>query len=104
MIAHRGRHPATPTHALESGRTPQPRHSFAPNAQALLPEFDLDARRTVGGARALMNLCDPRAEFGICPDARRGRPPEPRVIAAGGDTQYAAHCNNRVHGLVGPYE
>ena len=28
----------------------------------------------------------------------------PRIVAAGGDAQYAAHGNNGVHGLVSPYE
>jgi hypothetical protein len=35
---------------------------------------------------------------------RRAWPLQPRVVAAGGDAQHAAHGYNGVHGLVGPYE
>ena len=103
MIAHRGRHPAPPAHAFESSRAHQPRHPFAPDAQALLPEFDMDARRTVGRSRAAMNRSDSCAQFRIRLRPCRGRPFLPRVVTAGRDAQHAAHGGDSVHGLVSPY-
>ena len=64
----------------------------------------MDAWRAVGGARVVMNLCDPRTQFGIGARLCARRSLEPRIIAAGGDGQRAAHRGNRMNGLVSPYE
>ena len=82
----------------------QPRYPLAPDVNPLGGQFRMNPRSSIGGARALMNGRDLRAEFGIRSGACRRRPRESGVVAAGEDAQYAAHCGDRVHGLVSPYE
>ena len=103
-IAHRGNDPVAPAHAAQPDRAHQPCNALDAHANALLCKLDLNARRAVGGARATMDLDDPRAQFGVRTSPCRGRAPAPRVIATGGDAQHAAHRGNPVHGLVSPYE
>ena len=51
-----------------------------------------------------MDLGDLGAQPGIRAGAGRGWAFKPRVVAAGGDAQHAAHGSYLMHGLVGSYE
>src|ERR1700674_967361 len=99
-----GGYPGAPADAAKARVSHQPCYPLAADVNSFGGQFRMNPRSSIGGARALMNGRDPRAQYGIRSGARRRWPREPRVVAAGGDAQYAAHGNNGVHGLVGPYE
>ena len=103
-IPHGGGYPWTPADAVKAGGLHQSRYPLAADVKSFGGQFRMNPRSSIGGARVLMNSRDPHTDCGVRPGARRRRPREPRVVAAGGDAQYAAHGNNGVHGLVGPYE
>jgi len=71
---------------------------------ALVFEFSLDTRSPVGAARTPMNRFDSIAELNIALPAFRRRPMEPRIVAAGGDAQRAAHRGDAKLGLVALHE
>src|SRR5947207_1927497 len=66
-LAHRGDYPVAPAYAAKPRRAHQPRHAFASHPNALLRKLGMDARSTIGGARAMMNRRDPRAQFDVRP-------------------------------------
>src|SRR5229473_3375536 len=47
-----------------------------------------------------MNRADARSEFRVGARPCRWRPLTPRIVAAGGDSQYPAHRGNPVDGLI----
>src|SRR5271170_7992740 len=51
-----------------------------------------------------MNGGDPDSKFRVGARPCRGRPLAPRIVAAGGDGQYPAHCGNSVAGLIRVHE
>src|ERR1700737_936939 len=51
-----------------------------------------------------MNRADARREFRVGARACRWRPLTPRIVAAGGDSQYPAHRGNPVYGLIRVHE
>src|SRR5271169_6298026 len=51
-----------------------------------------------------MNRANARGECRIRPGSCGRRPLEPRIVAAGGDSQHPAHGGNPVHGLIRAHE
>src|SRR5208282_512394 len=88
-IPHGSGYPWAPAYTIKARVSHQPRYPFAPDVNSFGGQFRMNPRSPIGGTRALMNGRNPRAQYGICSGARRRWPREPRVIAAGGDAQYA---------------
>ena len=68
-----------------SGHTHQAGHAFASHADPGLAKFGMDARRPVGTVEALMDQAGPAKQHGILSGPPGHGPPEPGVVAAGGD-------------------
>jgi hypothetical protein len=103
-ISDRGGYPLAPAHAGQACCPHQSRHSLATHLDSSSRQFGVDARHTVGSARALMNRAHPQTQFRVRSGARRRWPLTPRVIPAGGDFQHSAHRRNLVHGLIRAHE
>jgi hypothetical protein len=66
------------------------------------PKFLMDPRRPISLKRVLMDRADVCCESRI--GARPGGKRPPRIVAAGGDSQYPAHRGNSVAGLIRVHE
>jgi len=63
--------PPVPAHAGQACCPPQSRHSLAAHLDIRSREFGVEARHTVGPARALMNRSHPQAQFRVRQGAQR---------------------------------
>ena len=90
--------------AGEACRPHQPRHAPPADADARLGQVELDARHTVGAPRGRVRSADLLRQLGVRYGTRRWRTLDPCVIAAGGDTQGAAHHGDGVAGPVLAHE
>ena len=88
------RDPLDPGPAHEPTRDP-----LATDRYAIGGELGMDPRNPVGPSRALMDLHDPVLQRLVRAGSRGRLPLAPRVVAAGGDPQRAAHA---FHGELGP--
>src|SRR6185437_10118750 len=103
-IAYRRVNALTTTGALQTSATHQARYAFGAHAYALLGEFGMHPRPSVGRTRALMNVADALEQLPVhlCP--RRGCTIAPCVKAAGGDPQQPTHGCHRIGGLIRSHE
>ena len=76
---------------------------FAPTL-ALRSKLGMNPRPTIGASGARVYRTNPASQPHVLHGARRGRPPMPRVEPARRDFEHAAHCSNRMHGLMRRYE
>ena len=67
-------------------------------------KINLETRCSIGAFRRGVRRADFRGQRGVHQGTRRGRPLHPRVIAAGGDAQDAAHHGDGVTGPVLAHE
>ncbi len=84
---------------LDPGPAHEPRDPLATDRYAIGGELGMDPRNPVGPSRALMDLHDPVLQRLVRAGSRGRLPLAPRVVAAGGDPQRAAHA---FHGELGP--
>src|SRR6185437_549779 len=101
-----GRSHRTPSVAnpLQAKLAQEASDALASHAHADLAQLEMDPRRTVDAMRGGMDLADPFTQGCIASGSRRGWPPQPRMVAAGGDTQHTAHGGDRIDGLVRLHE
>jgi hypothetical protein len=100
----RGGDEPAPTHSGKTGLRHQSRNTLAANANALGGELGMHPRRAVGAARSCVRGTDRRDQHRVCLGTLRRTPLHPRMIAAGGDTQHAAHRGDWIVGLVIAHE
>jgi hypothetical protein len=99
----RGHEPAA-AYADQSRRCHQSGHALAADANPILPQFGMDARRAICAVRGSMRCANVREHNGIRLSAPRRFALRPCIIAAGGDTQEPAHGGDRIDGLVFAHE
>ena len=90
--------------AGQAGGSHQPGNTFATDTNAGSRKIDLQAWRSIRAFRGGMRRADCHDQRGVDHGTLRGRPLRPRVIAAGGDAQDAAHHGNGVTGPVLAHE
>ncbi len=90
--------------AHEVRRSHETRHPFAAAPYPERSQLGLDARRAIGASAARVDHLDLLAKLGIGLYPGRWRSAMPRIEAAGGDTQHATDCGNRMRGLLVLYE
>ena len=99
----RGDEPAS-AHTGKGGLQHQSRDPLAANAKTLGGMLGVNARCTVGAARGFMCDTDLRDQHHVCLGTLRRRPLDPRIEAAGGDTQQLAHRGGRIRRLAIAHE
>ena len=82
----------------------QPGDPLLADANALGSQLGVDARRAIGSLRGGMRGTDPLGQRGVVQGAGRERPAAPPIVAAGGDSQHAAHGGDGERGLVRTHE
>ena len=100
-VAIPSRRPRSPStrDPLDPGSAHESRDPLATDRYAVGGELGVDPRNPVGPSRALVDLHDPPLERLVRAGSRGRLPLAPRVVAAGGDPQRAAHA---LHGELGP--
>src|SRR6266540_5031879 len=93
-----------PTDSCQSGFFHQASDPLPPDARSLVLQLRVNARRSVGLARTVVNRSYPLLKLFVFSLPYGDHSPAPRVIAAGGDFQHTAHRADRKHGLVRAYE
>ena len=90
--------------ALQALGLHQLRHPFAADLFALSTQFGVNARGTIGPARARVDRLDLVGQLGDPPRPGRLRTIQPRIEPARGDTEQPAHRGNRVIGPIHLHE
>lgn len=90
---------AAAAHAAQPVHPHQPRHALLAKCLALVAQLGTHARHAVGGIGVGMDCANALDEHRIGARAWARRAITPRVVAAGRDVQYSAHCVHRKVGL-----
>jgi hypothetical protein len=71
---------------------------------AAMGQFGMNSGGSVSATRTGMDGPDPNREGLIGPRTDRGFPFQPRIVPAGGDLQYTAHCGNGICGHLRAFD
>jgi hypothetical protein len=88
------------TDAPEPVKLHEPGYALVIADKTFVSELSVDARLAVGRSAEGVDLPDPVEECRVGDVAGGGPPAQPGVVAAGGETQHAAHCGYRRLGLM----
>ena len=92
--------PAPPAHAAQTRNMHQTGNTFASDMHAVLDQLRMDAGHAVRAARACMNGSNTPEQIGVATRSFRWAARQPRVIAAGRNSQQSRHRRNGQCGLV----
>jgi hypothetical protein len=88
----------------QMGLSHQASHPLAPHTQALFGQFGVNARRTIGAFRSLVDLLDLLGQHLVFLLSLGRRSLQPGIEPTGRDFQNAAHAPDRIDGLVVAHE
>src|ERR1039457_2719317 len=104
-IAARRHHKTPQRNASNVCRSHHPRHTLAPNADAMIiGQLRMNVGRAIRATRTTVNRIDLAGERDIDPCPLTHRAFIPGVVAALGNVKQPAHCPYRKGGLVHPHE
>ena len=96
--------PLPATDPAQARQTHEPRDPLAPDMLAFTFKLGMDTRRAISAARTGVQRANTREQLRVAarPSGRFSH--EPRVVAAGGDSQQPCHRGNGPAGPVRPHE
>src|SRR6516162_4253582 len=103
-VSHRRSCDPAPTDASYALSAHEPRHALAAHVNALVCKLSVNAGCSIRPVRSRMDRNDAIPQHGILDRTPRRRSSRPRMIAAGGDAQNAAHRGHRMNGPVLAHE
>ena len=87
-----------------AGLSHEPGHPLATNGHTLGSQLSVDTRHPIGAPGPAVDIHYPVPQCPVSQLPARWATPQPRVVAAGGDTQQTTHAPHRIVGLVSLHE